>query len=94
MIKIADHLFIISNLKYNRLLSGAPCSRLPCDLRCEKTLECGHRCPGVCGENCPTSKFCEICAPDDVKEQSQYILYFYKYCDFMILSYFNILSII
>ncbi|GES78947.1 P-loop containing nucleoside triphosphate hydrolase protein [Rhizophagus clarus] len=51
------------------LSCGAPCSRLPCDLRCEKRLECGHQCPGVCGEICPTPKFCIICAPDDVKEQ-------------------------
>lgn len=31
---------------------GAPCDRLPCNMRCEKTLKCGHRCPGLCGEVC------------------------------------------
>lgn len=32
---------------------GAPCDRLPCDARCERALDCGHRCPGLCGEECP-----------------------------------------
>ena len=32
---------------------GAPCSRLPCTERCDRTLACGHRCPSVCGELCP-----------------------------------------
>ncbi|KJE90624.1 hypothetical protein CAOG_001908 [Capsaspora owczarzaki ATCC 30864] len=31
----------------------APCSKLPCDKRCERQLDCGHQCPGVCGESCP-----------------------------------------
>jgi hypothetical protein len=62
----------IDDLNIFNFFQGAPCSRLPCNLRCEEILECGHLCPGVCGENCPTSKFCELCASDDVKEQSQY----------------------
>ena len=40
---------------------GSPCVRLPCDLRCKKTLECGHQCPSVCGERCPSRKFCVEC---------------------------------
>ncbi|KAF9203482.1 hypothetical protein BGZ49_006382 [Haplosporangium sp. Z 27] len=40
---------------------GAPCDRLPCNLRCEKILKCGHRCPSVCGEKCPSSKWCVEC---------------------------------
>ncbi|KAG0001862.1 hypothetical protein BGZ79_004031 [Entomortierella chlamydospora] len=40
---------------------GAPCDRLPCDLRCEKMLNCGHQCPSVCGEKCPSKKFCVEC---------------------------------
>ncbi|PKC17959.1 P-loop containing nucleoside triphosphate hydrolase protein [Rhizophagus irregularis] len=63
------------------LSCGAPCSRLPCDLRCEKRLECGHQCPGVCGEICPTPKFCVICAPDDVKEQMIDILEFKTFAE-------------
>ena len=31
----------------------APCNRLPCNRRCRKLLQCGHRCVGVCGETCP-----------------------------------------
>lgn len=40
---------------------GAPCTRLPCNLRCSKILECGHRCPTVCGEPCPSKQFCKEC---------------------------------
>lgn len=47
-------------------------SRLPCDKRCTQRLTCGHRCPGLCGEECPSAKFCveAVCknkAPDSVK---------------------------
>ncbi|KAH9951524.1 P-loop containing nucleoside triphosphate hydrolase protein [Amylocystis lapponica] len=43
------------------------CARLPCDQRCEKLLECGHRCPSVCGEDC-TIQTCPMCASSDVKQ--------------------------
>jgi hypothetical protein len=39
---------------------AAPCDRLPCDERCNKTLECGHQCPSLCGEDCP-SGLCQHC---------------------------------
>jgi hypothetical protein len=39
---------------------SAPCNRLPCDLRCSKTLQCGHQCPGICGETCPET-ICHKC---------------------------------
>ncbi|KDO27432.1 hypothetical protein SPRG_07020 [Saprolegnia parasitica CBS 223.65] len=42
---------------------GSPCLRLPCDERCTKDLSCGHQCPGLCGEACPTPKSCRHCAP-------------------------------
>lgn len=42
------------------LSCGAPCDRLPCDLRCEKQLSCGCRCPFVCGERCPPRKLCRV----------------------------------
>ncbi|CAG8645234.1 30774_t:CDS:10, partial [Racocetra persica] len=49
---------------------GVPCIRLPCDLRCEKLLSCGHQCFGLCGEKCPSSKYCADCTTDDnVKNQ-------------------------
>ena len=41
---------------------GAPCSRLPCDKRCERVLACGHRCPSLCGETCPGVQYCPQCA--------------------------------
>ncbi|KAG2495159.1 hypothetical protein HYH03_006767 [Edaphochlamys debaryana] len=37
---------------------GAPCERLPCDARCSRQLACKHRCPGLCGEDCPPARFC------------------------------------
>ncbi len=48
--------------------------RLPCDARCSRKLACGHRCPGLCGEECPPARFCvdPACmasAPEKVKDQ-------------------------
>ena len=40
---------------------SAPCSRLPCDKRCTLLLECGHQCPSVCGEACPSLDYCQVC---------------------------------
>ncbi|RIA89999.1 hypothetical protein C1645_805971 [Glomus cerebriforme] len=51
------------------LSCGVPCSRLPCNVRCDKKLECGHRCAGVCGEICPSKDFCVECAPEKVTSQ-------------------------
>ncbi|EXK85316.1 hypothetical protein FOQG_10676 [Fusarium oxysporum f. sp. raphani 54005] len=39
---------------------SAPCDRLPCDRRCERILDCGHRCPSFCGEECP-AEYCQEC---------------------------------
>ncbi|KAH8600108.1 hypothetical protein B0O99DRAFT_503550 [Bisporella sp. PMI_857] len=39
---------------------AAPCNRLPCNERCPKTLSCGHRCPGICGEVCAEG-YCHEC---------------------------------
>ncbi|CAM9147741.1 unnamed protein product [Discosporangium mesarthrocarpum] len=44
-----------------RLPCGAPCLRLPCDKRCDQKLACGHRCPCVCGEDCPDESYCREC---------------------------------
>ncbi|EWC48917.1 hypothetical protein DRE_00222 [Drechslerella stenobrocha 248] len=47
---------------------GVSCTILPCSQLCPKTLECGHPCPSVCGERCPSPKYCRECASDDVLE--------------------------
>lgn len=39
---------------------GAPCTRVPCEERCLKELACGHQCPSVCGEPCPSKEFCQV----------------------------------
>ncbi|KAI9781350.1 MAG: hypothetical protein M1816_002396 [Peltula sp. TS41687] len=35
--------------------------------RCQEMLSCGHQCPSICGEKCPLSEYCQICAPESVK---------------------------
>lgn len=40
---------------------GALCDRLPCGRRCARLLDCGHRCPSICGEVCPSSLYCQVC---------------------------------
>lgn len=37
-------------------------------MRCSLKLSCGHRCPSVCGEICPSKQFCQECASNGVKE--------------------------
>lgn len=46
---------------------AAPCNHVPCSLRCQKVLSCGHMCPSVCGEACPPQEFCQVCADPDIK---------------------------
>ncbi|KAI9183223.1 hypothetical protein H9P43_004140 [Blastocladiella emersonii ATCC 22665] len=48
---------------------SAPCTRIPCDSRCELVLSCGHRCPSICGETCPDVTFCQQCASIEVRAQ-------------------------
>ncbi|KAM6946973.1 NFX1-type zinc finger-containing protein 1 isoform 1-T1 [Lycodopsis pacificus] len=48
------------------MLCHEPCDRLPCDQPCAKTLDCGHRCIGLCGDKCPRK--CRVCNPDEVTE--------------------------
>lgn len=47
-------------------LCHEPCDRPPCTKPCEKTLECGHPCIGLCGDKCPNK--CRVCNSDEVKE--------------------------
>ncbi|KAL0213667.1 hypothetical protein P9112_005851 [Eukaryota sp. TZLM1-RC] len=44
-----------------KLPCSSPCNRTPCDLRCSMVLECGCQCPGLCGEACPSSDYCQKC---------------------------------
>ncbi len=45
-----------------KAICGAPCTRLPCDNRCDRLLPCKHRCPSVCGEPCPSPALvCQLC---------------------------------
>lgn len=46
-----------------------PCDRAGCDIVCDKTLLCGHRCIGLCGERCPA--LCKICDGDDFEPLSR-----------------------
>lgn len=46
---------------------GAPCDRLPCNLRCSQILGCGHQCPSICGEICPSEEFCQKCCAPELK---------------------------
>ena len=45
---------------------GEVCDRPCCDMPCDKLLECGHQCIGLCGEKCP--KLCRLCDRDQVNE--------------------------
>ncbi|CAM9306733.1 unnamed protein product [Pylaiella littoralis] len=56
-----------------RLPCGAPCNRLPCDIRCERRLRCGHQCPSVCGEDCPRSEYCRECGGADTTYMNQVV---------------------
>ncbi|KAF2647305.1 P-loop containing nucleoside triphosphate hydrolase protein [Lophiostoma macrostomum CBS 122681] len=46
---------------------AAPCDWIPCSKRCTKLLACGHQCPSLCGEICPSTAFCQQCGTDDNK---------------------------
>ncbi|KAG8357677.1 hypothetical protein FVEN_g4422 [Fusarium venenatum] len=60
-------------------LSSPKCweAQNPASVRCVKMVTkkvpgCGHEvyvkcCPSICGEVCPSSKFCQICATEDIK---------------------------
>ena len=48
---------------------GFPCTKLPCNNRCQKKMSCNHPCTSVCGEKCPDPKYaCPICISEYNKE--------------------------
>ena len=46
---------------------AVPCNWTPCSKRCAKVLSCGHRCPSVCGETCPSEEYCHECCSEGTK---------------------------
>ncbi|KAI9142789.1 hypothetical protein BKA69DRAFT_1113975 [Paraphysoderma sedebokerense] len=60
---------------------GAPCTRLPCDERCSRQLDCGCRCPGICGEICPPSNLCPVHCSAEIKDQIVDMIMFSKYSE-------------
>lgn len=48
---------------------GVPCDWVPCSLRCEKTLKCGHQCPSICGALCPEAQFCQECGDEEIQSR-------------------------
>ena len=55
-----------SHQGYCKMPCAIPCDIVPCSRRCDESLECGHQCPSVCGEKCPTPIHCQICAEPEV----------------------------
>lgn len=51
-----------------KLPCAVPCDLLPCSKRCPLMLSCGHQCPSLCGELCPESTYCQVCAAKTVKD--------------------------
>jgi hypothetical protein len=48
---------------------AAPCNHIPCSKRCDQKLQCGHQCPSLCGERCPSDKYCQTCGSEEIKHQ-------------------------
>ena len=68
--------FCASSHRRCLLIMALPPFRLPCNMRCERLLDgCGHRCPGLCGEDCRflapfcVHKDCMANAPDRITNQ-------------------------
>lgn len=60
---------------------AAPCTWIPCSERCDKLLDCGCRCPSVCGEECPDEKFCQKHGSEEVKAMQADLIMFTSYGD-------------
>ncbi|KAF8533486.1 hypothetical protein BDD12DRAFT_946339 [Trichophaea hybrida] len=60
---------------------AVPCDLIPCSVRCDKIMECGHQCPSICGETCPGKECCQICASGDILDTVLDLIEFTTYRD-------------
>ena len=58
---------------------AVPCNITPCSERCDKQLDCGHQCPSVCGETCPSIEFCQVCAGEQTLNREVDLITFETY---------------
>lgn len=49
--------------------------------RCNKLLNCGHRCPSLCGEACPDDRYCQECCPASQKNHVVDLVMLSTYAD-------------
>lgn len=52
-----------------------------CYRRCKKQLSCGHQCPTICCDPCPSPDFCQQCATSEVKSLRVDLITFESYED-------------
>jgi hypothetical protein len=60
---------------------AAPCDWVPCSHRCAKLLACGHQCPSVCGADCPSAEYCQVCGSDTIKNLRADLLMLTSYAE-------------
>jgi len=58
---------------------AAPCDINPCSERCDLQLACSHQCPSVCGEECPSEKYCQECGSDEILDREVDLIMFETY---------------
>ncbi|CAZ82087.1 unnamed protein product [Tuber melanosporum] len=58
---------------------AAPCDINPCFERCDLQLACSHQCPSVCGEECPSEKYCQECGSDEILDREVDLIMFETY---------------
>ncbi|PWW74664.1 hypothetical protein C7212DRAFT_358855 [Tuber magnatum] len=58
---------------------AAPCDINPCFERCDLQLACSHQCPSVCGEECPSEKYCQECGSDEILDRQVDLIMFETY---------------
>ena len=61
------HLVMRASRTLQHAMWSAMPTRLPCNLRCSRLLNCGHQCPSICGENCPGEEFCQQCCSSEIQ---------------------------
>ena len=50
-------------------------------MRCSKKLSCGHQCPSLCGEECPSQHFCAICGDSSIQNRVVDLITMERYKD-------------